>query len=167
MTDQRAVRSIFHININCSDLEASVRFYERLGFRVTLRAAPFAGEADESYESLGQSGHLEHLGPVVMFLGDDPRQTRLDLMQWLVPSPEPGQRLQPHSVGVPRIALWAKGVDELYKRLSSDGLEFISPPAGPFPDRAIKAIVALRDPDGLIVELIEFLPNGRALYKNE
>jgi len=158
------VRSIFHININCSDLEASVAFYEKLGFRRAMEMAPFEGIADESYGALGVSGGIAHVGPVVLFLGNDPRQTRLDLMQWEKPAPGPHLQLEAYEVGVPRIALWTKDVDELYADLLMQGVNFLTAPQGPFPDRAIKSLVALRDPDGLLIELIEFLPGGKALY---
>lgn len=167
MSEQRAVRSIFHLNINCSDIDNSIAFYEKLGFHQSYSMDDFRGTADSSYEVLGVSGEIQHRGPVVMFLGDDLRQTRLDLMQWLQPAPPPHTPLPPHGVGVPRIALWTKGVRALYDRLTADGIEFIAPPEGPFNDRAIEAIVCLRDPDGLLVELIEFTPKGSDLYKKE
>jgi glyoxylase I family protein len=164
MTDSRNVRSIFHININCSSLERSVSFYESLGFTVALDLGSFEGLADTSYEAMGVTGHVAHKGPVVLFLGDNLHQTRLDLMQWTAPPPPPAEPRTPQSLGVPRIALWTKDIDALYERLVQEGVEFLNPPAGPFDDRAIKSIAYLKDPDGLIVELIEFLPQGRALY---
>jgi catechol 2,3-dioxygenase-like lactoylglutathione lyase family enzyme len=158
------VRSIFHININCSDLDRSIAFYERLGFHQSLRLDDYEAEADASYEALGLTGFVRHKGPVVMFLGDDLRQTRLDLMQWEQPEPPEPTPLVPQQVGVPRIALWTKGVQELYDAMSAEGYEFVSAPRGPFADRAIKSLVCARDPDGLLVELIEFLPRGSELY---
>jgi catechol 2,3-dioxygenase-like lactoylglutathione lyase family enzyme len=73
----------------------------------------------------------------------------------------------PQQVGVPRIAVWTKDVLALYDELSADGYDFLSEPKGPFEDRAIKALVCVRDPDGLLVELIEFLPRGSDLYSKE
>lgn len=159
-----AVRSIFHININCSDLDKSIAFYERLGFHQSLRLDDYEQEADASYEAIGVSGFLRHKGPVVMFIGDDLRQTRLDLMQWVQPAPPPTVRPLPQQVGVPRIAVWTKGVDELYEEMAAEGYEFVSSPRGPFEDRAIKSLVCAIDPDGLLVELIEFMPRGSDLY---
>jgi catechol 2,3-dioxygenase-like lactoylglutathione lyase family enzyme len=161
----RNIRSIFHLNINCSSLEQAVAFYERLGFTKALDLEGFRGEADPSYQALGISGTVEHKGPVVLFLGDDLRQTRLDLMEWVTPTPPPHSALEPQSVGVPRIALWTKNLREFYGKLVADGVEFLTTPTGPYPDRAIEAIVALRDPDGLLIELIEFMPSGKALYQ--
>jgi glyoxylase I family protein len=163
---RRNVRSIFHININCSDLGRSVAFYEMLGFTKALEMDAFEGTADESYEALGIHGRVAHRGPVVLFLGDEPRQTRLDLMQWLEPVSPALEPRTPQTLGVPRIALWTKDIGDLYQRIGNQ-IEFVTPPAGPFEDRAIKSIACLRDPDGLLVELIEFLPTGSSLYRTE
>jgi catechol 2,3-dioxygenase-like lactoylglutathione lyase family enzyme len=158
------VRSIFHLNINCSDLERSIEFYETLGFTKVF-AFDFAGEADVSYEGMGVSGDIEHRGPCVMFLGDDPYQTRLDLMQWVRPASAPHEPSSPTDLGVPRFAMWTKNIDALFAHLTAHGIEALSPPVGPFPERAIERVLYIRDPDGLIVEFIEFTPRGRTLYQ--
>jgi glyoxylase I family protein len=160
---QRNVRSIFHININCSNLDRSIAFYEMLGFTKALEMETYSGDADESYEALGINGKVAHRGPVVLFLGDDPRQTRLDLMQWLEPSSPSPEARSPQMLGVPRIALWTKDIDGLYHRIGGR-IEFVTPPVGPFENRAIQSIACVRDPDGLLVELLEFLPTARSLY---
>jgi catechol 2,3-dioxygenase-like lactoylglutathione lyase family enzyme len=164
--DDRAVRSIFHININCSDLDRSVAFYRRLGFEVVMDAGTVSGIADGSYEALEIHGTYRHRGPVVMFLGTDRYQTRLDLMQWEQPPSPPNADRPPTALGIPRIALWTKDLRGLHRRLADEGVAFITEPRGPFEDRSIEAIVGLRDPDGLIVELMEFLPGGRKLYSS-
>jgi catechol 2,3-dioxygenase-like lactoylglutathione lyase family enzyme len=157
------VRSLFHININCSDLARSVAFYESVGFTQKYRF-DFDGEADSSYAGNGVFGHTEHVGPCIMFIGDDPYQVRLDLMQWKVPAPP--EHLPPLAwqVGVPRICVWAKNIDAMYEDLKAKGIEFEAPPAGPFPERAIERVLYTRDPDGLIFEFLEFMPSGRTLY---
>jgi catechol 2,3-dioxygenase-like lactoylglutathione lyase family enzyme len=165
MSPTSGVRSLFHINVNCTDMERTVRFYEALGFHVVLDAGRVEGDADQSYAALGVTGRFAHRGPVVMFLGDDLYQTRLDVMQWIVPSPVSVDPLRANTTtGVNRIALRVRGLRELYARLVGAGFEFLTPPAGPFEDRAIAAIVCLRDPDGLLVELMEFLSGGASLY---
>lgn len=164
MSDAWKVRSLFHININCSDLEKSVAFYESIGFK-QVYAFSFAGEADESYSGLPVAGPAEHLGPRVMFLGDDMYQTRLDLMQWITPAPPAHKAPLPQQIGIPRIALWAKNIDAMFEEFSARGLTFDAPPVGPFPERAIERVFYMRDPDGLIVEFIEFTPKGRSLYE--
>ena len=165
MSDGWKVRSLFHLNINCSDLERSIAFYEGIGFKQVFRF-DVSEDADESYAGLGFTGQVEHRGPCVMFLGDDLYQTRLDLMQWVTPAPAPARPLDPQDIGVPRIALWTKNIDALHADLSAKGFQFLAPPAGPFHDRAIERVLYMRDPDGLIVEFIEFTPKGRSLYSS-
>jgi catechol 2,3-dioxygenase-like lactoylglutathione lyase family enzyme len=161
--DTWKTRSLFHLNINCSDLERSIVFYEALGFRQVFRF-DVDEEADESYAGMGVTGRVVHRGPCVMFLGDDPYQTRLDLMQWITPAPAAHAPPAAQDVGVPRVAIWTKNIDALYAELTTGGLEFLSPPVGPFAERAIERVLYTRDPDGLIVEFIEFTPKGRSLY---
>ncbi len=45
-----------------------------------------------------------------------------------------------------------------FAALRARGIEFITEPRGPDPDTGIEAVVCCRDPDGLIVELIEYMP---------
>jgi hypothetical protein len=87
-------------------------------------------------------------------------------MQWDQPASPAPVRPVPQQIGVPRIALWTKGVKGLYDSMSAEGYEFVSAPKGPFDDRAIKSLVCALDPDGLLVELIEFLPRGSELYSS-
>ena len=161
--DDWELRSMFHVNINCSDLEKSAAWYESIGFKKVYRF-DFAGEADSSYAGNGVTGYTEHIGPCVMFIGDDPRQVRLDLMQWVVPAPPEHAPPLAWQVGVPRICVWARNIDAMYEDLSAKGIVFEAPPAGPFPERAIERVLYTRDPDGLIVEFLEFTPRGRGLY---
>jgi catechol 2,3-dioxygenase-like lactoylglutathione lyase family enzyme len=57
-------------------------------------------------------------------------------------------------LGLNRIALWTIGLDEEYERLIGDGVEFLSEPKTM---GGHSKFVCMRDPDGTIIELIEFL----------
>ena len=60
---------------------------------------------------------------------------------------------------IPRIiALRTRNVRAAYAELSSRGIEFIREPRPPDPDTGIESVVCCRDPDGLIVEFIEYMP---------
>ena len=98
--DDRNVRSIFHLNINCSDLDRSVEFYRRLGFTVVMDSGTVSGTADGSYQALEIHGRYRHRGPVVLFLGDDKFQTRLDLMQWQSPASPANPDRPPTALGI-------------------------------------------------------------------
>jgi len=59
---------------------------------------------------------------------------------------------------VPRIlALRTKNVRAAYAELSRQGVEFIATPRDPDPVTGVESVVCCRDPDGLVVELIEYM----------
>ncbi len=45
-----------------------------------------------------------------------------------------------------------------YADLRSRGIEFIRPPRDPDPALGIESVVCCRDPDGNLIELIEYMP---------
>ena len=152
------ILGIIHVNINCTDIERSVAFYEKLGFRVVH---VFSDE--ESEKSLDPEGDLEAGMTVpggsrgcVLSLGDDPRSTtKIELIQYLDPpavsAPEKGLR----DSGVSRIALRTKNLLAFAGKLSSEGIEFMIEPQE-IDVVGAHRFVLFRDPDGVILELIEF-----------
>jgi catechol 2,3-dioxygenase-like lactoylglutathione lyase family enzyme len=95
---------------------------------------------------------------------DDPRQTRLDLIEWVSPDDHRPPYEHLARLGINRIALWTVDLDDEYKRLKSDGVDFLSEPL--FMGVHTK-FVCFRDPDGTIIELIEFhrSPSGDELTR--
>jgi catechol 2,3-dioxygenase-like lactoylglutathione lyase family enzyme len=154
------ILGIIHVNINCTDIERSVAFYEKLGFRVVH---VFSDEKSE--ESLDPEGDLAAgmTGPggtrsrgCVLSLGDDPRSTtKIELIQYLDPpavaAPEKGLR----ESGVSRVALRTKNLLAFAEKLRSQGVEFMSEPQE-IDVVGAQRFVLFRDPDGVILELIEF-----------
>ncbi|MDE0874029.1 MAG: VOC family protein [Acidimicrobiales bacterium] len=145
-----AIKAIFHVNVNCSNLEVSLPFYENLGFETVLNL-PTGGDASLA-EGLGMHDCVGKAA-IMMLNPDDPRQTRLDLIEWVSPddSRPPYEHLA--RLGINRIALWTVDLDDEYQRLKSDGVNFLSEPL--FMGGHTK-FVCFRDPDGTIIELIEF-----------
>jgi hypothetical protein len=94
----------------------------------------------------------------LLALGAGPEHTRLDLIEWLEPAYDPAPAL-PWSERVPRIiALRTRNLRAAYADLSARGIEFLTEPRSLDPQSGIIAVVCCRDPDGLIVELIEYEP---------
>jgi glyoxylase I family protein len=139
-----AIKGIFHVNVNCSDIERSQPFYENLGFQTVLDL-PTGGD-DKLAAGLGMPS-CEGRAAIMMLDPSQGRQARLDLIEWT----EPLDRRPPYEhlarLGFNRIALWTIGLDEEYERLKADGVEFLSEPM---------FMVCFKDPDGAIIELIEF-----------
>ena len=145
-----AIKSIFHVNVNCTDFERSKAFYENLGFQVVMDLKE--GGHPEMLRGLALPSDGSGRAAIMMLNPDDTRQARLDLIQWSSPPThgEPQDNLA--HVGAARIALWTKDIDEEYERLKADGVEFLSEPV----DMGTARFCCFKDPDGTILELIDF-----------
>ena len=77
-------RRFFHVNICVSEMERSIRFYERIGFKKVGDFMLGGGTP-----GIGVALDLEVKPPrgVFMRLGDDPQAPVLDLVQFVDPSP--------------------------------------------------------------------------------
>ena len=78
------IKSIFHININVTNFERSLKFYEMLGFHVVRDF----GEFGDPSLARGLGARECHGRAVLMILGDDLHATGLDLIEWKVPPTE-------------------------------------------------------------------------------
>ena len=77
------IKSLFHVNVNCSNFERSLRFYKMLGFKVALDI-PAVGKSDAGQSDTGRGLGLPDsvARAAIMTLSDDPHATRLDLIEW-------------------------------------------------------------------------------------
>jgi catechol 2,3-dioxygenase-like lactoylglutathione lyase family enzyme len=150
MTEPWRVQSIFHFTVNASRFERSLDFYTTLGFQVLRdnRDVVWPPMVARNFGLPEAQGRGALLG-----IGDGPEHTRLDLIEWLEPTLDP--TADPR---VPRIiALRTENVQAAYDDLSARGIEFASAPQSA--RRAgIVNVCTCRDPDGLLVELIEYAP---------
>ena len=144
------VQSLFHFTVNATDFERSLDFYTTLGFRVLRdnRDVVWPEMVARNFGMPIAQGRGALLG-----IGDGPEHTRLDLIEWLEP-----KALPPVTGGPPRIlALRTENVQAAYDDLSARGIPFVSAPQ--HARRAgIINVCTCRDPDGLLVELIEYAP---------
>lgn len=90
---------------------------------------------------------------------DKPRGTRIDLIQWIDPPTGGSTAADLAHVGAVRIALWTIGIDEEYERLKAGGVEFLSEPVSMGPGTRF---CCFKDPDGLVLELIELTKRDTA-----
>ena len=144
------IKAIFHVNVNCSNLDISRPFYENLGFQTVLDL-PTGGDSDlaAGLAMPDCSGRAA----IMMLDPSESRQARLDLIEWASPLDDTSPYEHVARLGINRIALWTIGLDEEYQRLKTDGVEFLSEPL--FMGGHTK-FVCFKDPDGVIIELIEF-----------
>jgi catechol 2,3-dioxygenase-like lactoylglutathione lyase family enzyme len=146
------IRHIVHVNINVSDIERSVEFYRLLGFELMH---VLADEATDDVRQLMHFGGRTTRG-AVMSLGDDPlTSTKIELLEPVDPPAEPQGVLPENRVGFSRLALRTKDLIPFYEKLKAAGVEFLSEPIE-IDVVGARRYVLFRDPDGTLLELIEF-----------
>jgi len=149
-----AVESLFHFVVNATNFERSLEFYQRLGFRVLRdnRDVIWPSYVAENFGLSTAQGRGALLG-----LGESEHHTRLDLIEWLEPRWE-NPDARPSSRRVPRVmALRVRNLRAAYHDLRRQGVEFIATPRDPDPATGVESVVCCRDPDGYVVELIEYM----------
>ncbi|MCE2391084.1 MAG: VOC family protein [Proteobacteria bacterium] len=156
MPAEWAVQSIFHFIVNASNFERSLEFYQALGFKLLRdnRDVVWPQMVAENFGMRRAQGR-----GALLALGEEAHHTRIDLIEWLEPVPAPPPADVPPDQRVPRvIALRTRNVRAAYRELSERGIQFIHPPRDRDPTLGLESVVCCRDPDGLIVELIEYMP---------
>ncbi len=161
------VKRIIHFNVVCSDIEKSLEFYvdllggHLLGNREKAAIVKRKTESEGVGIALGLGDIADYKGWVIRF-GYDKNATLLDLLQWTKP-PSMGKPYDKiNNVGITRISLEVDDVDKVYNYLKSKGVEFISPPqiadlTPETPGKDLIKIATALDPDGIFVQLEEFI----------
>ena len=150
--DTAVIKSVFHVNINVTDFDRSLAFYKLLGFKVVLDL----GEGPNHGNDVGLNIANSKARAALLSLSDDPRATRIDLIEWKQPrtAGEPYPHL--YHTGIGRIALFTKNLDEEYQRLKAAGVDLVSEPVViRFGNKAGAKFFCFKDPDGTFLELIE------------
>jgi len=140
--------NVVHININVTDLDRSLEFYQKVGFKVMH---VFGGENEA-----GGDGTERHMRGVVLSINDDPRaSTKIELLQWIDPPAAPQSERRDGQAGVARIAIRTKNLISYCEELKERGIEFLHEPQE-IDIVGAKRFVLFEDPDGTVLELIEF-----------
>ena len=145
-----------HININVSNLEDSIEFYETLGFQVLIPGIPYLGMSREEMRPLAQGistalgiNTTLHGRACIMQLDDGFPKIDLTEFSGLTQNPP----LTNADRGLVRICLTSKDLRADVARLKADGVEFLSDiqPG----HQQLGDIAVCRDPDGTLIELLE------------
>lgn len=145
-----------HVNINVRDLDASVAFYEKLGFQSFIPAIPYLNLSQdteapipaEAGEALGLE--RETAGRACIMQLDD-GFPKLDLTE--LRGGEPRKPLKNRDLGLVRICLISEDLAADYEHLQSRGVPFLAPPAACHERLADVAVCV--DPDGTLIELLQ------------
>jgi glyoxylase I family protein len=144
------IEGIFHCNVNCTNLERSLAFYEMLGFKVVLDFKE--GMSSEAMAKAFNMSYAQIRG-VHLVLGDDLNATRIDLVEFQNPKTEGKSYPHLYHTGIARICLRTKNIHQVYENLKAKNVNFLSIPQI-LPGTSV-TIVCFTDPDGTVLELLE------------
>jgi glyoxylase I family protein len=150
-------KGFIHINVNCSNLERALEFYQALGFQIrdnmdTARAKKAGG--DTTGDGLGIPGQVESRARLLA-LGDGSQGVFLDLIEWTSPRTAGHAYETLNHAGLARVALQCDDVRAAYEELKAKGVRFLSAPReARFPRWHVIFVCAL-DPDGTAIELVQ------------
>ena len=145
-----------HININVSNLEASIEFYKKLGFQPFVAGVPYLNlNAQTRAEIPSDASHA--LGLVAPTAGRacilqlDDGFPKIDLTE-LTTQPEHSP-LANDDLGLVRICLISEDLVSTYENLKSQGVEFLTPPSACH--ERLADVAVCKDPDGTLIELLQ------------
>ena len=145
-----------NININVSNLDASIAFYKKLGFTIFVPGVPYLNlniEASAEIPSAAGKalGLAEGTKGRACIMQLDESFPKIDLTEFT------GQRqkspLLNDDLGLVRICLISEDLVATYEELNSQGVEFLSPPTACH-DR-LADVAVCKDPDGTLIELLQ------------
>ena len=157
MTNQAPKLAWGHININVSNLEQSIAFYEKLGFQQFIPAIPYLGlSAKKESVALPQTsacalGVAKNTRGRACIMQLDDGFPKLDLTEFDIE--QQNKPLSNGDLGLVRICLASQNLKQTYEQLCAQGIEFISPPQRD--DGGLADIAVCRDPDGTLIELLQ------------
>jgi catechol 2,3-dioxygenase-like lactoylglutathione lyase family enzyme len=157
-TEGWKARSIFHFVLPCADADRSIEFYGLFGFEIIKdnRGVVWPDYVGENFnmKSAAQGNAVQLILP-----HDDELQTRVDLIEWLDPRWKSPYAGLPAEQNFPRVmALLTENVIVAVDDLASKGLRPTNPLRPPDAKIGVQGVVCFADPDGHIVELIEYFP---------
>ena len=153
---------IFHVNLNCSNLDRSREFYALIGFKTVN---DFETDA-QSFAEIGLPPILRlpddcDARAVLMALSDNPRATRLDLIEWKRPESETVAQGDLARIGFGRLCLKVRDCGDLHDKLVAAGYQPYSAPLEIVMGGTRQLVFCVEDPDGTVVEFMQFLkPDG-------
>ena len=147
-----SVTGLVHVNINCSDFDRSLEFYELLGFHRAIEVP--AQNTAEVAAAVGMPPYT--VKGALLILQNAKAPLMLDLLEWQDPSDDSPPYPHLYHLGIARVALASDDLDADMAMLKSHGVEFLSEPATvSLEGQPASRFVCFKDPDGTILELVQ------------
>ena len=135
---------VHHTGITVSDLERSVRFYERFGYREIERTEESGEEVERGVGVAGADLKVAMM---------EAPNNKLELIQYA--APEGGPAPHPNNgIGAAHVCIEVEDVDAAVAELREQGVEFLTDPITH--ESGIRWVYA-KDPDGITAELLQVL----------
>lgn len=146
------ISGMVHVNVNCSDFDRSLAFYERLGFAKMVDVPPT--NTAEVAAAVGMPPY--RVKGALLILQNVANPCVIDLLEWQEPTDPAPPYPHLYHLGLARIALSTTDLDADMAELKSHGVEFLSEPASvKLGDQGETRFVCFKDPDGTILELVQ------------
>ena len=146
------ITGLVHVNINCSDFDRSLRFYELLGFQKVIDVPP--KNTPEVAAAVGMPPYT--VKGALLILQNSKTPLMIDLLEWQEPTDNRPPYPNLYHLGIARVALSTNDLDSDVAFLKSEGVEFLSNPATvKIENQPETRFVCFKDPDGTILELVE------------
>ncbi len=144
---------LWFININCSNLDAAIEWYGRLG----LVPVSERWQQETSGRPYGIAGRVI-FDTVRLQLPHQQADCGIQLQQWLLPATadsKPYERID--NMGFARFTIEVDDVHEAYQRLVAAGVHFTTPPVMFDAQQGVQEpwVVFVQDPDGTYIGLVE------------
>ena len=134
------VKRVDHVSYTVSDIDRSVDFYSKFGYRPVNRYAASGPELDVAVATENADMEIQVMRR--------PDGGMLELISYVR---QPSERAARNSVvGAAHLAFVVGDIQAAYEELTAEGVEFLSEPNT---DRYGEKWVYFRDPDGITVEL--------------
>ena len=142
------VRGVDHFSYTVGDVDRSVAFYTRLGFRPINRYAEAGPHVD-----IGAG--TERADMDIQLLRHGTEGPMLELIRYT--QREANRAARNSEVGSAHMGFVVADMDAAYEVLRAEGVDFLSPPNT---DQYGEKWVYMRDPDGIPVELMQPSPDA-------
>jgi catechol 2,3-dioxygenase-like lactoylglutathione lyase family enzyme len=151
LTNGSYVTHIDHLNINVSDLERSVSFYQRLGFESEDGSRRVSSEAEAQARGFSEPFVVREA-----MLTHTTDGSQILLSQWVTPADaSPPHPLPINHAGIQRVNYASADIETDVAVLQRAGVPFVSPIVRCCDgDRSTMGIAVFEDPDGVFLQLL-------------
>ena len=147
-----SILGLVHVNVNCSDFDRSLEFYELLGFQKYLDVP--STNTKEVAAAVGMPPY--RVKGALLALKNAKNPFVIDLLEWQDPKDDEAPYGHLYHLGINRIALSTDDLEQEMVRLKLEGIEFLSEPASVKIEGGPETrFVCFKDPDGTIIELVQ------------